>query len=488
MHKGTLAAVTGFMLTVVTLSTADAASPITSPTRQDPVRPDTTEPSQDPKNNTSGDLTLVTPSEPISPPPRMGLFPAFGTQLLDRGIDIHGVAFDHFLANPNTGVNPGQTNNLGVIAPAVDLDLNRLVGIPGATVRIQGTFFGLKSDIPKILSDTGGFLGGFQTTPAPLTTLLSVLTWEQKALDNRLSIEVGRTNVYRNFFLPNSLDTFTNFSSTVQIVGDFNSNPYPVWAGRARFNLTPAWYLQAGAFEDNYRRAVNNGNNFGATGASGATVIGELGYRTEFNTAAYPANLETGFLWNARTDDPTNLKGTGRNLVPGVTATNYASGGVAFVQGLQTVWRGAAKADGPPTNIALYGSFNVAVGKPQPIDLDTIAGVNFTGFIPGRPFDALGLQVHYQRLSAIESNFETRVERRFAGPGIGQPRDGFNLEAVGNIQITPAIALRPFVEYLAGQDEYYNPLQKKRARDGFEAGAFLTVSLGRLLGTSQKPF
>ena len=48
--------------------------------------------------------------------------------------------------------------------------------------------------------------------------------------------------------------------------------------------------------------------------------------------------------------------------------------------------------------------------------MDALTGVNFTGFIPGRPFDALGLQVHYQRLSAIEANFETTVETMFQWP------------------------------------------------------------------------
>lgn len=436
---------------------------------------------------TPGSRPLENQSLPISPPPRVGLFPEFGQQLLDRGIDIHGVAFDHFLANPSAGSNPGQTNNLAVFAPSVDFDLERLAGIRGATVRVQAVLFGLKSDIPGVLSDTGGFLTGFQSTPSPITSLLAVLTYEQKLLDGRLAIEVGRSNVYNNFFLPNSLDLFTHFSSALEVTGDFNPNPFPVWSGRARYELTPAWYLQGGIFEDNFRLALVNGNNFSTRRASGATVLAEVGYRTDFRTAAYPANLEAGVLWNARSGT-TNLKGTGRDFIPGLQAANYGSGGVLFMQGLQTVWRSPQASNGPPANIAVYGSADVAVGKPQPIDMDAIIGTNFTGFIPGRPFDALGLQAHYQRLSAIEAGFETRTQQRFAGPGPAQSRNGFAFEVVGKAQLTPAISLHPFVEYFVNPDNYYNPFQRRRPQDGVEAGLFAVVTLGQFFGTSQKPF
>ena len=146
---------------------------------------------------------------------------------------------------------------------------------------------------------------------------------------------------------------------------------------------------------------------------------------------------------------------------------------------------------GPPANIAVYGSLDASVDKPQPIDMDAMLGVNFTGLIPGRPFDALGVQTKYQRLSEVEANGETRRQRlliprgRF---GPEQPRDGFSFELVGNVQLTPAIAFRPIVQYFVNPDNYYPPAPPGRPRDGFEAGFFAVVSLGRLLGTSLKPF
>ncbi len=128
-----------------------------------------------PGDNTSGDQTLEEVPTPTSPAPRVGLFQEFGRSLLDRGIDIHGIAFDHFLANPSAGVVLGQRTNLAVLRPAADFDLGRLAGLPGGNIHIGLTFFGLRSDIPQIISQTGGVLTGFQTTPAVETNLLSFL-------------------------------------------------------------------------------------------------------------------------------------------------------------------------------------------------------------------------------------------------------------------------------------------------------------------------
>ena len=60
--------------------------------------------SPNPANDTTGDLSQSGPPLPTSNAPRVGLFPEFGVKLLGYGIDVHGSAFDHFLAAP-----PGET-------------------------------------------------------------------------------------------------------------------------------------------------------------------------------------------------------------------------------------------------------------------------------------------------------------------------------------------------------------------------------------------
>ncbi len=443
--------------------------------------------SANPAENTTGALERANPPVPTSPAPHVGLFPDFGRSLLDQGIDVHGIAGDHFLANPSAGVATGHTANLFAFRPAVDLDLDKLVGLPGGNLHVGLTFFGARGDIPQIITQTGGVLTGFQTTPATETAVVSVFTYEQRLLHDRLSFEFGRTNAYNYFLLPNSLDPFSYFSTSLEVNGDFPSNPYPVWGGRATYKFRPTWYVQGGAFEDNFVAATQYGDRLGTGVSRGAQLLAEVGHRSEFFNARYPSNFEAGFEWNTRTGR-LNLKGTGAPALPLFQRANYSGGGVIFIQGQQVVWRGARGRLGPPANIAIYGSFDPSVDKPQPIDLDALVGVNFTGFIPGRPFDALGLQTRYQRLSQVEADGETFKQRLLARLRGSQSRDGFSFEAVGNVQVIPGFAIRPIVEYFVNPDDYYPPAPPGRPHDGFEAGFFAVVQLGPFLGTSLKPF
>ena len=474
---------------------ADAQPATGSAAASEPARPrratntSDTGISSNPKNNTTANYSLISPSLPTSGPPQTGLFRGFGRTLLDDGIDVHGVALDHFLANPSAGNIIHQTYNLGAVAPAVDVNLGQLIGLQGGNIHVITTFFGLRSNIPTIARDTGGFIDGFQTTPVPSTTpfVLSVLTYEQKLLNDRLSIEFGRTNAYRYFLLPNSLDPFETYGTTFNVVGDFNSIPYPSWGGHATYHFEPKWYVQAGAFANNYTRAVFNNLNLGAEATSGAQILGEVGYRSEFNNAAYPANFEIGSEWNT-SGHAFNIKGAGPVATRLNVATSYPGGGVFFFEGEQVLWRGRQTPGGPPPNIALYGSAGVSYDKPQPFDADGLVGVNFTGLVPGRPFDALGLQARYQRLSAVEANFETLNQIRFAGPGPAQNRNNWGFEVVYNIQATSWLKLDPVVQYYINPDDYVGSALPRRPTDGFVVGGFLNIALGKLLGTSNKAF
>ena len=445
--------------------------------------------SPNPANDTTGDLTQAAPPLPTSDAPRVGLFPEFGARLLNMGIDVHGSAFDHFLATPTAGILPGHNYNLAAASPAVDFDLQRLLGLPGGNLHTEVTFFGLRSNIPGYSLQTGGFITGAQTTPAVSSdpSSISYFTYEQKLLGDKLSIELGRTNAFRYFEISNSIDPFSYFSSVFDVTADLNSFRFPTWGGRVTYKLTPNLAIQGAAFADNFRKSALNPDALGESGASGVQTFVSLEYRTEFSNATYPANAELGFEQNTR-HGYSNIKGTAAYATPRMTAANYPGGGVIFAQGQQVVWRGAAGPGGPPPNIALYGQFDASTEKPQAFDLDMLAGVNFTGLIPGRPSDVLEFEGRYQKLSSREANFESQLRNIFDGPGPRQPRDAYQLEAVANIQVTPAVAFRPLAEYFVHPDSYYDAAQKGRARSGFMFGFFTRVTFGPLLGTSSKPF
>ena len=424
---------------------------------------------------------------PISQPVQTGLFPGIGNTLLDDGIDIHGLIFDHFLANTTAGPIPGNTTNLGVAAPAVDIDLNKIAGIRGATVHVEDTIFFAKNNNPNSVVDVDGVINAYQTLPTLTSSTLSVLSYEQMLLNDKLDIEIGRTNIHRSFFIPNGLDPFNGISTTLAVDGDLVPIPFPVWAARAAYHLTPTWFLQGGVYEDIYIRPTDNGYPLGATSASGAIALGEVNYRSEFENARYPANMELGFLYDSRSGQ-TNLKGSGVPYVAAVDGPNYGNAGVFYFQGQKVLWRGAAVPKARPANIAIYGSVDAAVQKPQPIDMDAIVGMTFTGFIPGRLSDVFGVEIHYQRLSAAEANHETQNQMLAAGPGQPQSRNNYGFETTASIAITRSLSIAPYVQYFVHPDGYVVSLLPRRPSDGFITGATLILSIGRFLGTSKKPF
>ena len=442
-----------------------------------------------PSQNTPGE-ELRPSAAPLSlAPVTTGLFPSLGNRLLNYGIDFHGAILDHAVTNPSAGNTPGNTAQLGIFRPVIDLDMGKLVGIPGGSVHFSLTYFFSKSDEPGIIAQTGGVLNGYQTTPVLEASTLTRLTYEQQLLDGRLDIEFGKSNVHQYFFIPNSLDPFTYDSPLLYADSDFNSIPYSVWMGKATYKFGRGWYVEAGAFEDNYRQVGKYGWNFGDRNASGVQVIGELGYRTDFRDEAYPANLEAGFVWNTR-HGYSNVKGTGNNATRANTAANYPGGGVFAFQGAKVLARGPDRPGLPPVNLQIYGQLDAAVDKPQPFDLDATIGFNLTGAIPFRPADILGIQARYLRLSNVEAAFETAEHtllnrRRFAGT---QPRDAYQFEASYQLQVTQYATLSLYGQYYVHPDDYEVPFVNHVPKTGFVAGTLLRVPLGPLLGTSAKPF
>ena len=419
-----------------------------------------------------------------------GLFPSAGNYLLGNGIDVHGVLLDHAVSNADAGNTPGNTANLLIFRPSADFDLGKIAGITGASIHTSATFFLSKNDEPGIIAQTGGAVTGYQTTPILESSALTKLTYEQKLFNDRLDIEVGRANVHQYFFIPNSLDVFSYDSPVLYADADFNSIPYGVYMGRASYHLTSLWYLQAGAFADDYRDEVKTGWRLGSPRATGAQLLAELGYRSEFNTERYPANLELGAEWNTRSGYG-NVKGTGNNATSRTTAANYPGGGVMFFQAAKVLYRSPTEpAPGvPPTNIQVYSQADVAVDHPQPFNLDLLVGVNFTGFVPFRPADIIGLQARGVQLSAVEADFETREHTLLnRGRTVQQPRSELQLEAMYQATLGPYATLTGYVQYYTHPDDYEVPFVNHVPSNGAIVGVSLKLALGPILGTSLKPF
>ena len=115
-----------------------------------------------PNQNTPGEDLRSTSTAPAQPFVSTGLFPSLGNGLLGDGIDFHGTLLDHATTNPSAGNTPGNTSQLALFRPEVDVDLGKLAGIPGAIIHASLTYWFSKSDEPGDIVQTGGVLDGYQ--------------------------------------------------------------------------------------------------------------------------------------------------------------------------------------------------------------------------------------------------------------------------------------------------------------------------------------
>ena len=446
--------------------------------------------SNNPSANTPGQTNLNPISSPPSPSaPPTGLFAKTGKTLLDSGFDFHGVLVDHYLNNSGAGSKPGNDENLDVFRLVLDVDLQKAIGLPGGFFHVADTYFWGRSNSSQLVLQTGGAIDGYQTTPIAHNSLLTTLTYEQQFLDGRASIEAGRTNPHRAFFISNSVDPFSYDSTTIYLDGDVNSYPYSQWGGRVTYHLTPKWYLQEGEFEDNYVGSVDYPYDFSTKHAAGLISIGEIAYRSEFSNSRYPANLEVGFFYNDRSG-PNNINGTAAPYSKILAPVDYGEAGIIFAQGSQTIWRGGgAGLAAQPTNVSIYGSTSITTTHPQPIDMDALVGVNFTGLLPMRPRDVFEVQMRYQRLSDVEAADETRLRRVINHQAGVQETDGLAFEAIDRVSLTRWLSIAPLVQYYKNPDNYFVPIVlHTKPHDGIMFGVYAAIAIGPLLGTSSKPF
>src|ERR1700743_3129774 len=203
-----------------------------------------------------------------------GPLSAQGKQLDDLGIRIRSQLVDEFAGNPIGGVHQGSTN-VGQMQLGATFDLNKMVGIEGAQVYInflQDYGHGLSHDV------TGTFTKAQEIYKNEFNIArLGVIAYEQKLLDNRLDMFVGRlgtTSFYGR--LTNGCYFESGISCSVpQVLNSSAGFTFPTsasWGSNVRYWVSPDSYLEAGAFEVDPFIQQTNGFNWSINHASGVTV------------------------------------------------------------------------------------------------------------------------------------------------------------------------------------------------------------------------
>ena len=248
-------------------------------------------------------MTQPAIAQDANAPAFKGPFAPLASNLADKGITLHATTYDFLNANPSFGLEPGHASNSTYWVTGMDLDLDKLAGLRGATIHLKETFFSFVYNNDDIAAEFGDNSLGYQTTYNMLSNQLSELTYEQKLLNGRLDIEFGRT--HPNFyFTPMTCQTYnTCYQDILYFDAGYISPLHSTWGGRVKYNLTPSSYIEAGTFANDEDWHNRTGWDWALPIPPGTLNLAEYGFDTDPG-GKYPGHYAiTGYYNSGEHDD-----------------------------------------------------------------------------------------------------------------------------------------------------------------------------------------
>lgn len=359
---------------------------------------------------------------------------------LRSGLAERGVVFEGALVvDASTALRgglEGPGSDEGALRYLVDarllLDAEALVGWPGAS-------FGIAWQRHDGLDGTQRVAGDFQVfsnIDAQPFSQLNEWWWEQRLLEKAdgeghwLRLRIGKLEANGEFAYVENGGGFINSSAgfSPTVLG-FPSYPDPSTAVVLFLYPAGGSYLGIGVFDG----ATQDGC-CGRTGNQGPqTALGPPG-------AAFLV-AEVGLAW----DLPGPGEGRG-----GVGAWRHTGQFDRFAGGVregatglylvldQQLLREHPERDGDDQGLAAFFQFGQAPGEVADVDLHLAAGLTWTGALPGREQDVVGVMPSWVRFSD-----EARAAGLYAGEG------ELTLEAYYEARLAPWLALKPDLQYIA---------------------------------------
>ncbi len=299
------------------------------------------------------------------------------------------------LGNPTGGYRQGAIYD-GLLEAGVMMDLGKLANWQGATLTVDGLYPHGSSLTRNDVRDFN-VLSNIDTVHSPRL----YEAWVQQDLDGeKFSIRAGQLPIDSEFFISTNGALFINsaFGVLPSISQNVNVAVYPVAAPGLRMRATPndTWSVQGGVYDGNVgdlHETNRDGLRFNLNGRDGAFIIGEVDYTLHPPLAADGKQVSApvlsgtyklgGFYDTADFSDDT----TGR--------THEGNYGFYFIMD-QNVWQAPGS---PGQGLQAFGRVSAAPGDRNQVEFYTDGGLDYTGLIPGRNQDVLGLGLSYTKMS-----------------------------------------------------------------------------------------
>jgi porin len=392
-------------------------------------------------------------------------------QLSDsNGVTFNGQLINDMLWNTMGGASVGN-GDTGVLQFGLDADMKKLAGVEGGTFHSSWLWLygrDINANVANAFS-----VSGIAASPA----LRCYELWYQQAFaGNAFSLRAGLLAVDTDFVLSDTAALFLNSSFGLANLASFNlanSGPiYPMATPGVRLEINPTGWLtlhsvfaQANPFSQ--QENLHNFNwNFGSSGGLLSINEARADWKALFRTEL-PGTAKAGF-WIQNGPSP---------MLPeefsfgAPTKLQYSTGFYGILdQALYRVPTGERNShagtsfpirdeavvpepdDAAPRGLNAFTRAGFCPQPDNPMSLFVDGGLVYTGLIPGRKADRLGLAFAYGQVS---SGYRTLAAQE------GLP--GASFEAVSeltySIQVAPAVTLQPDLQYVlhpGGTQQYGN--------------------------------
>lgn len=378
------------------------------------------------------------------------------SDLHDEGVDFFGFYNAIVSGNP-VGGKSASAAYADDFYFGLKLDLEKLVGWNGATFTVSG----VNRDGRSIQPELGSIYDPMQLVGGQAIFLYGMFL-EQKLLDNKLSIKLGRlgasddfaTSPLYGYYLSNGIDGNIR---AVLFDTRFSAYPFATWGARLRIDPTPEFNAMVGIYQVSSRMFDRNyhGVDMSIQSGDGFLLLGQVGWTPEFfkkdvPTADGKSVVDGKSVADAKTIQPTTRKGLpGHYFIGGYWSSwDYPQFGQAsttpnsfgfYAHADQMVYQ---EAPGSEQGLTLFTTFTLA---PQEeisiIPFQANGGAIYQGLIPTRDEDRTILGFIYGQYS---NDYANSVQQA----GGGRPKYELVFEAGYRIQLNKWAYIQPDIQWV----------------------------------------
>jgi porin len=382
-----------------------------------------------------------------------GILSDEGQKLDDMGIRIRAQLVNEFADNPEGGVKQGSTD-AGQFQIGASVDLQKMVGLPGGTFHFT-VIHSFGDSLAK--NDVGDFIKTQEVYKNAYDLWrLSIFAYEQKLLDNRLDILVGRLGSSAFYGrLSNTCYFESGLTCGVPQVLNSEANiTFPTsatWGGNVKYRFSPMVSVQAGAFEVNSFIQQTNGLDFSTASATGVSNFAEMqigDYDITKNRYAWDVKIG-GYDSTAPFNDPYyNTKGQSLAINGGTAMLAKSQRHGIYAMGESVIWRPDPKKD---SNVSAFGGYVQSLEYEEVARYQLYGGLTARNIIPGRAHDIVSGTFSYFNLTDREVDFLNESREKLHGAGLTNPNE-YGLEVDYSALVFNSARVSPNLSYIINPD------------------------------------